>query len=51
MATERLFMRPELDALCVPGAARILAALDPPDRVRAKAVFSDVDSTYRLSCV
>jgi hypothetical protein len=47
MATERLFTKAELDALCVPGAARILVALDPLDRARAKAVFRDVDSAYR----
>ena len=47
MATERLFTQAELDALCVPGAARILAALDPVDGARARAVFRDVDSAYR----
>ena len=47
MATERLFTQAELDALCVPGAARILAALDPVDGARARAVFRDVDSVCR----
>jgi len=47
MGTERVFTKAELDARCVPGAARILAALDPLDRARAKAVFRDVDSVCR----
>jgi hypothetical protein len=47
MTPERLFTQAELDALCVLGAARILSALDPLDRARAKAVFRDVDSAYR----
>lgn len=47
MAVQRLFTQAELDALCLPGAARVHAALEDGDRERARAVFRDVDAAYR----
>ena len=43
----RLFTRAELDALCLDGTGRVMAALDSGDKARAKEVYVDVESAFR----
>lgn len=47
MATQRLFTQAELDALCLPGATRVCAAIDTGGKEHAQAVYTDVEKAFR----
>jgi len=44
---QRLFTQSELNALCLPGEARLHAALEREDKMHAKAVYEDVEKSFR----
>jgi len=47
MAAQRLFTQSELDALCLPAAERVFAAIESGDKAHAKAVYTDVENAFR----
>ena len=47
MPSQRLFTQSELDALCLPAADRVFAAIEGADKAHAQAVYTDVENAFR----